>query len=228
MVVDHILILIHLIFHRNGRRDFLALKVGIFFFNLSVEVNLVLFFCFSNFIHQKMFEWKRTGSFSDLSLLLSSNFFQNRYIFRAKVTQSIELLRIDSYLGQLLFRRTNLFRIKISIEELLFGSKFYYTVSNSSEQLLFQQIQFFKRRTFSEQLFCQESYSLETDNLSEKQYSATHFFTRVTFTQLQILLINQYTLPSLVTHSDSVGVLLCAAVTAQTSPYRFYLIIYLI
>ena len=59
MVVEHILILIPLIFHINVPRDILALKICTFFLNLSAEVSSVLFFCFSNFIQQKMSEWKR-------------------------------------------------------------------------------------------------------------------------------------------------------------------------
>ena len=60
-------------------------------------------------------------------------------------------MRLGSYLGQLLFRKSyffgggNLSRIKISTEEPLFGSRHLCTAST------FQKSYFFKRGTFTEQ-----------------------------------------------------------------------------
>ena len=96
----------------------------------------------------------------DLSVLLSSYFFQNSNFLPGRY-----LLRIYSSLGRLLFRRTNLFRIKI--EELLFRSRYFYTVSkqnsyffnkaNSSKEVTFKKSCFLRETTFLNQLIFQKS-----------------------------------------------------------------------
>ena len=87
---------------------------------------------------QNCFELFWSGKFFQICDFFSAViFFRNSNFFRAKLLPSIYFLRIDRSLGQLLFRRTNLFRI--NIEELLFRSRYFCTVSNFAEQLLFQQ-----------------------------------------------------------------------------------------
>ena len=152
-----------------------------------------------------------TTTFPKFQFLLRNYFFQNSNLCRSKLLPSCYLLRIVSSLGQLLFRRASLLRIKISIEELFFET------GTSIQHQIFQNGHPFKKASSSKDRhfinFFRKATFLKTPNFAKKQYSATYFFRRDTFTQLhsffytfpqlRFLSISQYILPLLVTYSDS-------------------------
>ena len=75
----------------------------------------------------------------DLSLFLSSYFLQNSNVFRVKLLRSSHLSRIDSSLGQLLFRRTNFVQNKDICRRATFLKQVLLWSITISEQLPFQQ-----------------------------------------------------------------------------------------
>ena len=122
------------------------------------------------------------ATFSDLSFLLSSYFFHNSNLFRAKLLPSSYFLRRGTSLGQLLFRRTNLFKIKI--EELLFRSRYFiqcqffqnsyfFNKVNSSKEVPFQKNHFFRKAIFWNQLILQKSriFKIFRNLLFQMRYS---------------------------------------------------------
>ena len=136
------------------------------------------------FLEQQLFQ-----SFSFFSGII---FFQNSNLCKSKLLPSCYLLRIVSSLGHLLFRKASLLRIKISMEELFFEA------GTSIQHQIFQNGHFFKKANSSKDKhfknFFRKATFLKTPNFSKKQYSATYFFRRDTFTQLHFFF---YTFPQL-------------------------------
>ena len=155
-------------------------------------------------LYRSSFFFRASTSFSEQPLLSSNHFFQNNYFFRVELLSSSHSLRIGSSFRQVLFGTATflgveMFRIKISTEELLFrnqvllhsinffqrvafwkkanfSEKQYSTLSTFSGELSFQSGYFFKKRYLLFQLPSQKSY-----------FFTTHFFRRVTVSQLPFL-----------------------------------------
>ena len=87
-------------------------------------------------IHSDFF---RTGTFLGGQILASSQqlFFQNSYLFGAKLLPTSFLLRVDSSLGQLVFQNSYYLGRQISSEDWYLQKSFFFEADTSTKHQIF-------------------------------------------------------------------------------------------
>ena len=149
--------------------------------------------------------------------------------FGSKLLPSGYLLKIDNFLGQVLFLEDELVQNKdiynratfpkqvllYSQNQFFFANSYFFSKADSSEKKPFKKSYFFREAAFRKQLLFQKS------NITQLAFSE-----KVLLHSYK-LPFHSYTLLWLVTYGDSVWVLSCVTIYSQTSSHNRYLTRYL-